>query len=80
MTGKPETSMYTHPQMHPYAANQFNTNQYTMMPTSGIIDKSTNYIEMKSVAPKIQPKPISRVDTEEDFRKMPYEGKAKYDN
>lgn len=21
-----------------------------------------------------------RIDTEEDFRKMPYEGKAKYDN
>jgi hypothetical protein len=29
---------------------------------------------------KNEPRGPTRVDTEEDFRKMPYEGKAKYDN
>lgn len=31
--------------------------------------------------PSQMPQPIQmKIDTEEDFRKMPYEGKAKYDN
>ena len=38
--------------------------------------------ETRNPLPKMEPnsKGVMRVDTEEDFKKMPYEGKAKYDN
>ena len=32
------------------------------------------------VQPQLQTQVPMKIDTEEDFRKMPYEGKAKYDN
>ena len=38
--------------------------------------------ETRNQLPKMEPnsKGAMRIDTEEDFKKMPYEGKAKYDN
>lgn len=35
--------------------------------------------QMQMQAPQ-QHVPVMKIDTQEDFRRMPYEGKAKYDN
>ena len=39
-----------------------------------------NQYQPPPVQPQLQSQMPMRIDTEEDFRKMPYEGKAKYDN